>query len=278
MTTHFAHTYIRRHIALPGEHGAWVFLLSPLLIGVFAGGRWTPGLAYLSMAAVAVFLIRQPITIVIKAYAGRRSKRDLAAAWFWIAIYGLLALLAIIALISSGNSYILFLALPGVPVFIWHLKLVSRRSERGQASVEVLASGVLALAAPAGYWVALGKSDPTGWWLFGLSWAQSAASIVYTYLRLYQRELPARPFLLERLRLGFRAILFTSFNLAIVGVLSWIGVLPSLLAVPYLLQWMETLWGTLKPAVGLKPTSIGLRQLTVSTLFTVLFILTWSLK
>ena len=30
-----------RHVALPGDHGSWVFLLGPLLIGLFAGGRWS---------------------------------------------------------------------------------------------------------------------------------------------------------------------------------------------------------------------------------------------
>jgi hypothetical protein len=34
-------------------------------------------------------------------------------------------------------------------------------------------------------------------------------------------------------------------------------------------------WGTLRPAVGVRPTLIGVRQLIVSTIFTVLFILTW---
>jgi hypothetical protein len=44
---------------------------------------------------------------------------------------------------------------------------------------------------------------------------------------------------------------------------------------PYLLQWGETIWGTLNPAIGWKPTKIGMRQLIVSSLFTVLFILAW---
>ena len=48
-----------------------------------------------------------------------------------------------------------------------------------------------------------------------------------------------------------------------------------MLAIPYALQWGETIWGTIKPAVGMRPTAIGLRQLIVSSLFTVLFILTW---
>jgi hypothetical protein len=44
----------------------------------------------------------------------------------------------------------------------------------------------------------------------------------------------------------------------------------------FLLQWAEAVWGTFQPAIGIKPTRIGLRQLTVSSLFTLLFILTWN--
>jgi hypothetical protein len=47
------------------------------------------------------------------------------------------------------------------------------------------------------------------------------------------------------------------------------------LILPYMLQWLESIYGTLKPAVGERPTRIGLRQLLVSSLFTFLFILTW---
>ncbi|MBM2849456.1 MAG: hypothetical protein HW418_2398, partial [Anaerolineales bacterium] len=53
------------------------------------------------------------------------------------------------------------------------------------------------------------------------------------------------------------------------------GYLPLLLPLPYALQWAETVWGTLRPAAGVRPTLIGLLQLIVSSLFTLLFILTW---
>ena len=82
-----ARTLFRRTIALPTDHGSWVFLLSPLLIGLFAGGRWTPAIVPLVVAALATFLLRQPVTIAVKAYSGRRSRRDLPAAVFWILIY-----------------------------------------------------------------------------------------------------------------------------------------------------------------------------------------------
>jgi hypothetical protein len=278
VTTTFAQTYIRRHIALPSEHGAWVFILSPLLVGLFAGGRWTPASAYLIIGAMTVFLMRQPLTIAVKAYSGRRSRGDLPAARFWIAIYGLLGILFAAGLILNGFGYLLYLALPGVPVFIWHLYLVSRRAERRKAGIEVVASGVLALAAPAAFWVGVGYPDPAGWWLFALCWMQSAASIVYAYLRLEQRNLPVVPDPATRLRLGRWALLYSSFNPAAVFVLSRLQFVPSLAFVPFLLQWAETLWGIYNPAVGVKPVRIGIRQLIVSTLFTMIFIVTWNVK
>jgi hypothetical protein len=65
---------MRRHVALPADHGSWVFLCSPLLIGLAAGGRWTVVSVYLVVAALAGFLIRQPLTIAVKIYSGRRAR------------------------------------------------------------------------------------------------------------------------------------------------------------------------------------------------------------
>jgi phosphatidylglycerophosphate synthase len=157
--------------------------------------------------------------------------------------------------------------------------LVSRRAERRQIGVEIVGSGTLALAAPAAYWVGVGWPDPVGWWLFLLTWFQSAASIVYAYARLEQRELPTLPDRHERIKIGRRSLLYTTFNFLAVGLLSLLSFFPLYLPVPYLLQLSETVYGTLvRPAIGYKPTRIGIRQLVVSTLFTILFILTWYLS
>jgi hypothetical protein len=270
-------TLLVRHIALPQDHGSWVFLISPLIIGLFAGGRWSSASAYLILAALAGFLIRQPASIAVKVYSKRRTRRELPAALFWGGVYALLGLGGLAGLIVQGYGYLLYLAIPAVPVFAWHLYLVSRRSERRQAGVEILGSGVLALAAPAAYWVGRGHNDPMGWWLFGLTWFQSAASIVFAYMRLEQRNLRETPDLATRLSIGRRALLYTAFNLLAVFILSLTGILPILLPIPYLLQWGESLWGALKPAINVNPTHIGVRQLIVSTLFTVLFILAWNI-
>jgi len=264
-----------RHIALPQEHGAWVFILSPLLIGLFAGGRFTLASAALVIAALAAFFLRQPMTITVKAYSGRRPRHDLPGAYFWTALYGLILLIVLGGLIVLGYVEVLFLTIPGIAVFIWHLYLVSRRAERRQAGAEIVATGALALAAPAAYWVGLGKYDPLGWILWLLVWLQSAASIVHAYLRLGQRDLPEVPPRPAQWRIGRRALLYTSFDLLFSIGLGMGGLIPRWIFIPYALQWVETIWGVTHPAVGVKPTRIGLRQLAVSTLFTVLFILLW---
>ena len=273
----FLQRYFKRVIALPQDHGSWVFLLSPLLIGLFVGGRWHAACLPLIIAALVVFLIRQPVTMVVKIISRRRPPADLPAVLFWISIYAVVGLLMLVWLISLGWGYLLVLVLPGLPVFAWHLILVSRRAERRQIGVEVVGSGVLALAAPAAFWVSRGQHDPMGWMLFVLTWFQSAASIVYAYLRLEQRLWKDMPGAIERLRIAHRAWLYASFNLIGVSILSLAGVLPAWLLLPFLLQWLETIYGSLRPAMGWRPTRVGIRQLAVSSLFTLLFIFAWNL-
>lgn len=271
--------HFKKQIAIPQDHGSWVFILSPLLVGIFAGGKFSPSILALVIAAMSAFMIRQPMTVFVKALSGRRPKTDLSAARFWLLAYGGIIFLALIFLVLQGSGYTLYLAIPGAPVFVWHLWLVSKRAERKQAGVEVIATGVLSLAAPAAYWVALGGYNPQGWWLWLWTWLQSAASIVYAYLRLEQRELkqdqPRGP--KELWTMGSRAFLYTSFNLAASLILGWIRIIPQLLFIPFLIQWLETIWGITHPSIGWKPTRIGVRQLIVSIIWTILFIVCWRL-
>lgn len=271
--------YFKKQTALPQDHGSWVFILSPLLVGVFAGGVFNYASFNFIVAAMSAFLIRQPLTATVKSLSGRRTAADLPAARFWSLVYGFISALALLGLILEGFGYVLYLAAPGIPVFAWHLWLVSRRAERRQAGVEVIATGVLALTAPAAYWVGIGRYHPDGWWLWLFCWLQSAASIVYAYLRLSQREMEPRQAQVrtrgEWIRMGKRALLYTSFNLILSAALGFAGFIPKLTAIPFLIQWLETLWGVSNPAVGWKPTRIGVRQLIVSVLWTLLFILVW---
>ena len=267
-------TYFKKQIALPQDHGSWVFILSPLIVGIFAGGRFNFTTLTLVIAVMAAFIIRQPLTMIIKVNSGRRPQGELPAARFWVLVYGSLIALTVGALVLQGFGSILILAIPGAPVFAWHLWLISRRAERKQAGIEIIATGVLSLAAPAAYWIGLGHYSPPGWWLVLWTWLQSAASIVYAYLRLEQRELKQeQPADADLWRLGRRAFLYTSFNLGLSLVLGWAGSIPQLIFIPFLVQWLETIWGITHPSIGWKPVRIGMRQFLVSTLWVILFII-----
>ena len=141
-----------------------------------------------------------------------------------------------------------------------------------------MGSGVLALAAPAAYWAGTGAPDTLGGWLWALSWLQSAASIVYAYLRLEQRVLPGMPDLRVRLRIGAPAMAFCGANTAFAVALGIAGVISPLVFVAFAVQFAEAIWGTLRPAVGARPARIGARQSIVSGLFTFLFIVGWPLR
>ena len=268
--------FLRRQVALPPEHGAWVFLLAPLLIGIAAGGRLRVPTIYLVVAALCAFLVRQPITIGLKALTRRRSRDVLPAVGFWIAGYSALGLLHVVGLVLRGFDYVLWLAVPGIPVFIWHLILIGRREQRRQWLIEVVGAGVLALIAPAGFWIGLGRADPVGWWLWVLTWFQSVSWIFFAYLRLTQRE--AKPAAAGGARprgWSLPAVVSALVPLAIAVALGLADVVSDWLWVALLVQTLETIRGVLRPAVGAKPRAIGYRQLVVSVIQTTLFMLLW---
>lgn len=265
----------RRSIFWPGDHGSWVFVVSPLLIGLLAGGRWQTTHIYLIVAALCGFLLRQPVTVAVKALSGRRSTEDLAPALLWTGIYSSAALILMLGLHLRGYTYVLGLVIPGLLVFFWHLYLVTLREERGKILVSLLATSVLALVATAGYWIGRGEPDPFGWILWGLAWAQSAASVICVFLRLQQRSLSHSPEPRQLLRMALPAFTLCSLNLSTVVLLGATGITSRWLFVAFLPQWLEALCCIAQPAIGWKPSRIGYRQLAISTLSTFLFLLTW---
>lgn len=257
----------RRHYFIPTEHGAWIWWIGPFLIGLAAGGRPDFDALVLLLAIGAAFFLRQPAAIAVKALSGRRPRSDLAPGVFWAAAYSLVVLLAVLVLMGSGHTTLLWLAVPGVIVFAWHLWLIRGRQERGQRGIELVAAGVLALAAPAAYWVAGGGDPLTPWLLWGLTWLQSAASIVFVYLRLEQRRLAAMPSLSERWRSGARTLTYHAFNLAAALLLAVFGRVPALVPLAFAVMLLDVFEGVARPPVGARPAAIGLRQLGVSLAF-----------
>jgi hypothetical protein len=267
----------RKHYALPAEHGAWIWWIGPLLIGAAAGGEPGPLLGLLGLTALFAFLLRQPATLAVKALSGRRIRDELSPALIWSVIYTGLALVGVALLVGAGQGRLLLLAIPGVLIFSWHLWLVSRRQERQRPGVEILAAGALALTAPAAYWVSGGGSYREPWILWGLTWFQSAASIVHVHVRLRQRHLEYVPEMGARLRMGRRSLMYNGFTQLASLSLAVAGWVPPLVPAAFGVTFLDALEGILRPAVGTPPRKIGVRQLFIGIAFVLLMVLAYLL-
>ncbi len=245
-------------------------MLGPFIIGTAAAGGPAVLSPSLLLATLSLFLIRQPIMVLVKVLTRRRHRRDAAPALFWAVVYSVLIGLTTSSLILSGFQQLLLLAIPAAPVFAWYLYLISKRAERGQRGVELVGAGVLALAAPAAYWVSGGNDNFLAWILWSLSWLQSTASIVNIYLRLEQRQLETPPPIFARLQTGRRTIAYHLFNLAFASLLVSQALIPWLTVAAFGLMLADSLEGILRPAIGVKPSIIGLRQLVSSSIFVIL--------
>jgi hypothetical protein len=276
MSTPSSFALFRKHIALPQQHGSWALWLGPYIIGIGVGGAFKIELLWLTLSSLGGFLLLQPLTLLIKVIAGRKPRTDLAPSLFWSIFYSLLALISLYQLLITDHYYILYLALAALPVLVWQLILVARREERGQMGIELVGSGVLALAAPAAYWIAKDGMNLTGWVLWILCWMQSAGAIVYVYLRLEHRRLTEMPDAQDRFAMAKRALLYNTFNVAAVIAVAALNLTPPLVIIPFLTMLLEIIYGALiKPGIGAKPVSIGVRQVIITIIFATLMILTY---
>ncbi len=266
-----------KRYALPSEHGAWIWWIGPFILGMVVGGKPGSALGILLLAASAAFLSRQPTTLVVKVISGRRPRSDLKPALIWMSFYALIALGSAAILVNLGHSRILWLAVPGLPVFAWNLWLVSKREERGQQGIELVGSGVLALTAPAAYWVSGGEDTLEAWILWALSWLQSAASIVLVYLRLRQRRMTVAPRWDEKFRMGARTLAYHIVNLAAATTLAFLNLVPYAVPFAFILVLLDALEGVKNPPLGAKPTAIGIRQMASSSVFFLVMIAAYAL-
>lgn len=150
-------------------------MLGPFIIGTAAAGGPNNASPLLLLTALSLFLIRQPMMIIVKVLTRRRHRRDVTPALFWVVAHSVLIGLVTTSMILSGFQKLLLLVIPALLVFTWYLYLIRKRKERGQRGVDLVGEGALALAAPAAYWVSGGNNNFLAWILWSHSWLRAYA-------------------------------------------------------------------------------------------------------
>ncbi|MCU0495918.1 MAG: YwiC-like family protein [Anaerolineae bacterium] len=109
-----------RTIALPTEHGGWGFIGEPIVLGLMIA----PSAAgvMLSITALALFLLRQPLKVWLK---DRIAHRHVPRTWIarrFILIYGGIALIAGLGFLLTGVAWtVLWPLLIALPLIAWQL-------------------------------------------------------------------------------------------------------------------------------------------------------------
>jgi len=257
----------KKRFWLPAAHGSWTWWIGPLLIGLAAGGHPRGNFVSLVVAALAGFLLLQPATIAAKVLSGRRPRTDLRPALVWCALYAVLCLAGTACIVAAGDLHVLGLAAPGLLVFAAYLWLVVRHAERRQMAMEMLAAGVMALAAPAAYWAAGGEDYPLPWVLWALAWLQSAGAIANVYLRLDQRRWPDQRTWPERIHAGHRTMVHQVAGFAAALLFFAVGQAPALAVVAFAIPLLDAVDTVRRPRPGARPAAIGMRQMAVTAAF-----------
>ncbi len=139
-------THIRwRSVALPTEHGGWSFISEPILLGLLLAPS-SGGIA-LGVAALGVFLLRQPFKIFVKdVRSGRRVARTHTARQFILVYAVLTAAAGLMILLLMPSPETLLPLLFALPLFAIQLTYdISNQSRSIVAEITgSLATGALA--------------------------------------------------------------------------------------------------------------------------------------
>jgi hypothetical protein len=190
---------------LPREHGAWVMLLTPLVVGLASSPSAALPAGLLAIAAVCAFLAQNAAGVLLKP----RAPRNTAA---WLGLFAGAMAASGLALVAGFDRWaLLWLALPALGLFGLHLRLL-----KGPAAARLdrtvwgglLAAGALTLTGPAALVVARGTLDAPAAGLWLASVAAFASGIVHVNMRLEAVKVREAFTAATRWRLGRGLVLF----------------------------------------------------------------------
>ena len=174
---------LRSALKLPKEHGAWVMLYVPFVLGVAVAGRVNWQVLFLLLSATAVFISRESLLVYWRA---RARERDAAEPGRTLLLYLALGAAFGSPLVFAFKLFWLIpLGLIGAALLLVNGKQAARMEERATTG-EIMAISGLTMTAPAAYYAASGRWEMTAFWLWLLSALYMASSVFYIKLRVYR--------------------------------------------------------------------------------------------
>jgi hypothetical protein len=247
-----------RNVAIPNEHGGWMFLLEPALIGLGIGFT-LPGML-LAMAALGAFLTRHPLKLMLDdRLKSRLIPRTKWAVRFSLLYGGLAAVMFATCLLTAQRPFLLPLILAAPLATIQIYQDAYRRSRELAAELSgSIAMGGLAMAV-----------------LLLAGWNPLLAAMVWVIVAC--RAVTVILYIRARLRLEHGKAISTMsvwashlVSLALLGGLAYFRLVPWLTVVVALIWLGRAFIGlsrfrkpTRAPTIGIQETVLGLLTVAI---------------
>ncbi|MCB8954704.1 MAG: YwiC-like family protein [Ardenticatenales bacterium] len=255
-----------KRLIIPSEHGAWVWLFVPYVVGLLVAPRLAGPTTHAGLAAMLVglgglsaFLLRQPATAWMRMRQGRGNLALAPLAAGWTAGLAFLALLCFLGLLLLGRTALFSLMGVGGGIFLLYL-YAARRGRAGMRALWMEAAGAagLSMMAPAAVIAVSGQMLPAAWTLWGVLATQNVLAVLYVRLRLADTK--GRPVARRMVMVTHAAgVLLVSGA----GILGWT---PLLIVVPFLAFMLRAWWAAAHPRPVPNVRRFGFLELAVAAL------------
>ncbi|MGQ9630481.1 MAG: YwiC-like family protein [bacterium] len=265
---------------MPREHGGWVILLVPLVVGTLVapvGRIW--GLLF-SASAFLVYLSHHPLSLAVRGWARRKRGGIVSRRWlFWAGIYLAAAGITISVLFLRRLGWQLpALCSLAVAFSLGHLCYISRRKERTVGG-ELWGIAGLSLGAPAAYFAATGSLDRVALFLWLGNFLHFGGSVFYVKMKVALRDgIDELWGLKDRISLTKGALLSSLIPPIAAGISAVYEYVPALLPAAFLPALFKSLWGVfrVRPPASMK--RVGIVETIFAAAFAALFVLTYRLE
>jgi hypothetical protein len=252
---------LRSTLKLPKEHGAWVMLYVPFVLGVAVAGRVNWQLLLLLLSTTAMFISRESLLVRWRAHA---RGRDAAEAGRMLLLYLVLAAVFGLPLIFAFRLFWLIpLGLIGSALLLINGQQATQMEERTMTG-EIMAIAGLTMTAPAAYYAASGRWEMTAFWLWLLSMLYMASSVFYIKLRVYRLN-PRKQ--AEQRQAWLSCAFYHSFLLVALLALIFADGLSLFAFIAFAPALVRTFWGMFKPMTKVDLTRAGILEIVYSMIF-----------
>lgn len=258
---------------LPREHGAWMMLLVPLIVGALAGGSLSPYVLLTIAAAFFAYLARHPLVLIARVQG--QHQRLPAATPVWLLIYAGIAGLCGLAVVALGGYWSLLgiVALAAIPLGV-NLYLATRRAEMTLAG-ELLGIAGLSLGAPATYFVATG-SFGHGFGLWLLSFLYFGGTVFYIKLKVrVQARQDAPASRVQRFLIARATVIYHVAVLAASALLVASGLVPLLAPLAYVPATCKAVHGAVDWRRPVNVKRLGVIEIVHSLVFALLLVVAY---